>query len=318
MAKQIETLTIEEDTLNPRSREKYLSHLKRFDAWRGNRDITDMLVAEYLVYMFEKGLAPKTADLSIAAIRWRAESEDQPNPCGKKTKGTLRSYRVKGRERGYGQAEGVMWEQADAVVSLALQDYNIFGLRDAAIIAVGSDASLRVGEIADIEVKHVKFDENHVYIPRSKTDQEGKGAKGHLGDPTLNLVRAWMDKGKITDGILFRTINKNTHRPSKKGMSDHQLRRIIKARCKAAGVEGRVSGHSLRVGSMQSMAASGMNDIQMRLAGRWKKGSDMPYHYAEKMAAKHSPIATHRTYRYGVQQNSQQSVVSHIEDEDAA
>lgn len=299
MAKQIETLTIEEDTLNPRSRDRYEGHLRQFDAWRGKREITDLLVAEYLIYMWNKGLAPNTASLAVAAIRWRAESEDQPNPCGKKTKGTLKSFKVKGRDRGRGQAEGVMWEQADAVVSLALQDHNIFGLRDAAIIAVGSDASLRIGEIADIEVEHVKFDANHVYIPRSKTDQEGEGAKGYLGDPTLNLVRAWMDKGKITDGYLFRKINKNTHRPSRdgKGISDYQLRRIIKTRCKAAGVEGRVSGHSLRVGSMQSMAASGMTDIQMRLAGRWKKGSDMPYHYAERLGAKHSPIATHR---YGV------------------
>lgn len=301
MAKQKETLTIEDDTLNPRSREKYEGRLRLFDAWRGKREITDLLVAEYLLYLWNKGLAPATAKLAVAAIRWRAESEDQPNPCGKKTKGTLKSYKVKGRKegRGYGQAEGVMWEQSDAVVSLALQDHNIFGLRDAALIAVGSDASLRIGEISDIEVEHVKFDANHVYIPRSKTDQEGEGAKGYLGDKTLRLVRAWMDKGKITDGYLFRPINKNTHRPSKRSsrIREDQIRNIIKARCKAAGVEGRVSGHSLRVGSMQSMAASGMTDIQMRLAGRWKKGSDMPYHYAEKLGAKHSPIATHR---YGV------------------
>lgn len=49
-----------------------------------------------------------------------------------------------------------------------------------------------------------------------------------------------MDKGKVSDGPLFRAINPRTHRPMKKGIREDNIRKIIKIRCKAAGIEGRV------------------------------------------------------------------------------
>ena len=43
-----------------------------------------------------------------------------------------------------------------------------------------------------------------------------------------------------------------------------------------AGIEGRVSGHSLRVGGAQSLAAAGASIVEMQTAGRWQSPS-MPY-----------------------------------------
>lgn len=299
MPKQRETLTMEEHVLSPGSRRKYEDHLKRLDKWLKGRELTDKALAEYLIYLFEKGLAPSTANVAVNAARWRCGIEDQPDPHGRKSKATLRNFHRKAAEeggRGYGQAEGVLWEQADAVVSLALKDKNLYGLRDAALIAVGSDAMLRVGEITAIDVDHVDFETHNLTIPRSKTDQEGKGAVEHLGDRTRELVLAWMDKGKVKDGPLFRQIHKD-HRTLKKRLGEESIRKIIKARCKAAGVgvDGRVSGHSLRVGGAQSMGIKGATHLEMQLAGRWKS-PNMPYHYAQKVVAKQSPVAR---LRYG-------------------
>ena len=296
MAKQKATLTMDEFVLSPGSRKTYEKQLRVLFQWLGKRELTDVVLAEYLIHQFDKGLAPSTASGAVHAARWWCGREDKPDPYGRKARATLRNFHREGWDRGYGQAEGVMWEQADAAVALALQDKTLFGLRDATIIAVGSDASLRIGEISAIEVDHVDFDTHNLTIPRSKTDQEGRGAVEYLGDPTRDLIRRWMDRGKITDGLLFRPIHKDTHRTLKKRLGEESIRKIIKARCKAAGVEGRVSGHSLRVGSTQSMAADGASDTEMMLAGRWKS-PDMPAHYAKKVTAKRSPVAR---LRYGV------------------
>ena len=300
MAKQTTKLTMEEHTLSPRSREIYEAHIKRFDEWRGDQEITDIIVAKYLLYLWDKGLAPKTANLSIAAIRWRAEFEDNPDPYGRKAKATRRNYYRQAADegdRGRGQADPVVWEQADAVAEQAIKDSkNLFGLRDAALVKTMSDGMLRPGEAVAVEVKHVNFEKETLLIPRSKTDQEGRGAVKYLGPPTLAYIRGLMEKGGITEGPLFRCINRNTHRPMKKGIGYSGLNKIIKSRCKAAGLTGKISGHSFRIGSAVSLAASGATDVQMQLDGRWKGGSGMPAHYSQKLPVSQSATAR---LRYG-------------------
>ena len=48
----------------------------------------------------------------------------------------------------------------------------------------------------------------------------------------------------------------------------------------AAGVEGFISGHSLRVGSAVSLAQAGASVVDMQNAGRWKS-PQIPAHYAK-------------------------------------
>ena len=52
---------------------------------------------------------------------------------------------------------------------------DLAGVRDAAIVAVASDALLRVSEVAALDVSDVNLAEQTVLIRRSKTDQEGTG-----------------------------------------------------------------------------------------------------------------------------------------------
>lgn len=62
-----------------------------------------------------------------------------------------------------------------------------------------------------------------------------------------------MERGKIESGNLFRSVNQTYKRIRKEGITANSIRLILKARCKAAGIEGRISGHSLRVGATQSL-----------------------------------------------------------------
>ena len=67
-------------------------------------------------------------------------------------------------------------------------------------------------------------------------------------------------------------------------------RRIIKKWAKAAGIEGFISGHSLRVGTAVSLAQAGASVVDMQTAGRWADPK-MPAHYARAELAERGAVA---------------------------
>ena len=93
---------------------------------------------------------------------------------------------------------------------------------------------------------------------------------------------------------MFRSVRRGGHVTAER-ISARSVRTIIAKRAADAGIEGRVSGHSLRVGSAQSLAAAGASVVDMQTAGRWKD-SAMPAHYARGALAGRGAVAR---LRYG-------------------
>ena len=153
------------------------------------------------------------------------------------------------------------------VVTLAEADKTIAGLRDAALIRLMSDCLLRISEAVAVNVGDLH--KSTLRIKSSKTDQEGRGEILYVGGPTLKLIDRYCTRGDIQSGALFRHIRRGDHVQSGR-LTTVSVRRIIQARAKAAGVEGFISGHSLRVGSAVSLAQAGASVIDMQNAGRWK------------------------------------------------
>ena len=104
-------------------------------------------------------------------------------------------------------------------------------------------------------------------LPRSKTDQEGEGSNLYVCRETMQAVAAWLRVAGITKGPLFRPVRRNGVGDSP--LSTSAVRSVIQRRARAAGVTGRVSGHSLRVGSAQSLLAAGASTAELMQAGRW-------------------------------------------------
>ena len=122
-----------------------------------------------------------------------------------------------------------------------------------------------------------------------KTDQEGTGESLYICEPTRKVLKRYSERAGITDGPLFRHIRRGDHiQPTR--LHPHSARRIIKKRATRAGVEGFISGHSLRVGSAVSLAQAGATVVDMQVAGRWKS-SQMPAHYAKAELAERGAIA---------------------------
>ena len=280
------TRDLVEASLSPNTRAAYASVWRRFDATGLEAD--DAGIASYLTSLFEAGRSPATASLAVAALRFRAKHRGEPNPVGPLSSRVLAGFRRQGAGRGRGQVAGVNWAQSDAAAALSARG-GLAGLRDAALIAVASDALLRVSEVAALEVADIDFGSSAVTVRKSKTDQEGEGAVLYLGKPTLRRVRRWLDGAGLEDGPLFRPVRVGGAVGSR-ALSARSVREVIKSRSEAAGVEGRVSGHSLRVGAAQSLAAAGASLVAMQQAGRWQSPA-MPGHYARAELASRGAVA---------------------------
>lgn len=83
------------------------------------------------------------------------------------------------------------------------------GLRDAALLSVGYDAGLRVSELTAAQVTHIEPQGDGsglLFLPRSKTDQEGEGSWAWLSPETMRRVGAWLSYSGIEGGPLFRRV----------------------------------------------------------------------------------------------------------------
>ena len=274
------------------TRRAYEAALRGFEG--SGHPETDAGVAAYLTGLYESGRSAATATMAVAALRFRARLAGRPSPVGEAAQRVLAGFRRLASERGRGKVAGVLWEEADRAAQMAEGTGKLAGLRDAAILAVASDALLRVAEIAALDVADVNLEEQTVLIRRSKTDQEGLGVTQFLGKPTVARVRAWVAGAGLTRGPLFRAVNK-AGRVRCGPLTDKSIRQIIIRWGKAAGVDGRVSGHSLRVGGAQSLASAGASLVEMQLAGRWES-PDMPGRYAQEQIAQQGAVAR---LRYG-------------------
>ena len=292
-----QALELVQASISANTKRAYRAALRRFDKAIGENPVTDTLVANYLAALYDDQKSPATCSQVVAALKFRAKLQDLPPPVGSRTNRVLAGIRRQGRERGRGQASGVNFSQAEAAAAIAAGEGSIQGLRDAAIISVMSDGLLRVSELVALLVEDLAFvpDGGRLTIRHSKTDQEGTGVVLYLGPPTMNRVKAWLETAKITCGALFRRLYRGGNVGGPKRLSTASVRQIIKRRCTAAGMKGLISGHSLRVGGAESLAAGGASIAEMQTAGRWRSPT-MPGHYARGQLAVRGAVAR---IRYG-------------------
>ena len=267
------------------TRDAYRRAARAFDDWRGRAPETDAVLAEYLAALFDRGLAVASADTAVAALKDRARRTGVAFPAGERTRQTLFGYRRAGAGRGLGQVDGISWEQADRMAELA-ERRGMGGLRDALLVRIMSDCLLRGAEAAALDVSDIAFVDGwlRVDVRRSKTDQEGRGVSLYAGAETARLAHMWLKAAGIADGPLFRPVNKAS-RVADTRLTVRSVRNIVKRCAEDAGIPGRISGHSLRVGAAQSLRAAGATMAELMAAGRWTRVDTVARYTSEQDAA---------------------------------
>jgi len=146
--------------------------------------------------------------------------------------------------------------------------------RDKAIAASWYDAGARVGEIGDVKIKHIVFDDVGAFVM----------VKGKTGMRRIRLVFSgpyiakWLDIHPFRndpDAPLWVNIG---HRNFGKQMSYGAIRKSIKATAQKAGIKKRVYNHLFRH-SRATDYAGFMSQAQLEMHMGWKHGTRMSATY---------------------------------------
>ena len=280
----------------PSTVETYRRAMQQLEIWLDGRSLNDNLLANYITELYRDGKSPATISKIVAAVKWTAKhgGAGTESFLFEITEKTLAGIRRKGKHRGRGQVDAMTWSEVERVCMLAEADNTVAGLRDSALIRLMSDCLLRIGEAVAVNVEDVN---GALTVRQSKTDQGAAGVTGatlYIGAPTREAIRRYREAGNVNDGALFRWVRRGDNITGRRLTIDG-VRKIIKRRARAAGLEGNISGHSLRVGSAVSLAQAGASVVNMQVAGRWKS-PQMPAHYARAELVEQGAIAR---FKYG-------------------
>ena len=288
-----ETEELVKASLAPSTVETYRLAMQQLEIWLDGRVLNDNLLANYITGLYQDGKSPATISKIVAGVKWTVKNQGIKIPF-EITEKALAGIRRKGKGRGRGQVDGITWEEVKRICAHVEAQGTIAGLRDSAMIRLMSDCLLRISETVAVDVEDVG---GALKIRQSKTDPSTAGIPDvtlYIGEPTQEAIKRYCEAANITEGPLFRWIRRDDNITDGRLTIDG-VRKIIKRRAREAGIEGKISGHSLRIGSAISLAQAGASVVNMQVAGRWKS-PQMPAHYARAELIEQGAIAR---FKYG-------------------
>ena len=137
---------------------------------------------------------------------------------------------------------------------------------DTALLLLMWGCLLRRGEAAAVKWGDISTDQqgSHVYgvlhIPHSKTDRFGRGEVGYVHLGTLAALQE-----------MAHACGRDPLKPKQLvfDIGGRQISNRISAACQRAGLRGRWSGHSPRVGASRDLLSHGFSLLETMQAGRW-------------------------------------------------
>ena len=97
----------------------YEKALIGFDSFLAGRTANDENLSEYLNLLHDRGLAPTTASLVVAAVKFRAKITNGKPIAGQITDRVLAGYRRDAVGRGRGQVRGLNWSESDTIAAVS-------------------------------------------------------------------------------------------------------------------------------------------------------------------------------------------------------
>lgn len=199
------------------------------------------VVLRYRIYLQQKQYAPTRINLRLAAVRRVAYEAADSGLLSPELAAGIR--RVKGVRRiGVRVGNWLTAEEGKRLLAGAERD-SLRGKRNYVILAMLIGCGLRRGELLALRVDAIQLREEHWVV----ADLLGKA--GHVRTvPVPGWVKAaidaWKEASGITEGALFRSINK-TCRVWGNGMTPKVLWEIVREAASRAGIE-KLAPHDLR------------------------------------------------------------------------
>ncbi len=261
------------------TRKAYRTDFALFQQWATHRGVSALpaapeTVAAFLAVEAERGIKPATISRRVAAIRYAHRLAGLPAPTDdERVRATVRGIR---REKGIAPKKKAPATSDKLIAMAAAGDGSLTALRDRALLLLGFAGAFRRSELVALDVPDLAEVDGGllVTIRRSKTDQEGHGAAvaivpGAIACP-VSAVREWLRAANITEGPVFRPINK-AGRVLDARLTGRSVANVVKARATKVGLKASdFAGHSLRAGFITSAAARGASLFRMMDVSRHK------------------------------------------------
>lgn len=255
-------------SLSANSQRSYAADLAHFRATGRNIPCQPHGVAEYLAELAATH-AVATIQRRVAAIAKAHRASGFDDPCKAEiVKATLRGIR---RIKGTAQRAAQALQRDDLFAVLGGMGDRTIDQRDKALLLIGFAGAFRRSELVGLnydDVEHVRQG-IVLHLRRSKTDQTGQGRKiavpyGRTRWCPVRHLANWLAHGDITEGPLFRSIDRHGHIAPDR-LSGDAVSTIIKKRLATAGFDpASFSGHSLRAGLATSAAMAGASSWKIR------------------------------------------------------
>jgi site-specific recombinase XerD len=279
----------------------YAGDLKRFTAWCDEQGVAVLptlphTLASYVTSLADAGRAPSTIDRALWAILKAHKVAGLPPPDTEAARLIIHTAERDAADAGrrVGQATASTLRALRAMVAACDPD-TLIGLRDRAILVLGFTSAARRSELVRLDVSDLTTVDDGllVWIRMTKTGAGREVAITYGSRPEtcpIRSVRAWTDRAGLTDGPVFRRIDRHrklgavaTGRGDSDGRLTGQAVALIVARAaERAGLDGSWSGHSLRRGFATEARRAG-NDIEViGRHGGWKDGSRALYRYIQE------------------------------------
>jgi len=251
----------------------YATDLQHFQRHGGTIPATAVMVAEYLAN-FAGTLAVATLQHRLIAIHRAHVDIDVPSP--------VMDYLVKRTMQGIRRTVGTKQRRVtalmkDDMVELMVhieQQLPMKAARDKALLLVGFAGAFRRSELVALRYEDMtEFDSGlELALRRSKTDQEGAGrtvfipyARGSRCP--VKALKSWLDLAGVTEGPLFRPINRHDQIVGSKALTPQSVALVVKSSVRMMAGENAakmVAGHSLRAGFCSTAAEIGLQPYQIR------------------------------------------------------
>ena len=253
-------------------------------------------LAAYLAERAEQGAAASTlasARAAIGAAHRDAGADDPTAHDG--VRRALKGLRRQAVGRGRGQAQALTADGLAAIIATADRPRRrgrgwetdqvaaARGAIDKAIAGLLFQGGLRRSEAAALTWGDVQRATDgagvRVRVRTSKTDQTGERADvRYLKNSAARAVGALRGPAPADDALVLG------------GLNGESVGRRLTLAAQAAGIEGRLTGHSGRVGLASELTARGASTTETMLAGGWQTAR-MVAHYSAGVAAEQGAVA---------------------------
>ena len=268
---------------------KYLGTYKRWKQWVTEYKLpvfpaTEHHIVLYLQHLAETTKSKAAAEEAVYALAWAHNMAGITSPTDSPfVKTTLEGLR-KQLARPIQKKEPITVDMLRAMVQDAKEHKTLSNVRLTTACLLAFAGFLRFGELVNIRPCNLTFADSMMmlYLPRSKTDQLGKGNElviARTGSDTcpVSMLEQCMEMARIPRNsrlFLFRHITKTKEGERLKDggvLSYTTLRELLKAKVRQLGYPADKFGlHSLRAGGATAAANADVPDRLFKRHGRWK------------------------------------------------